>query len=351
LTGHAFAIKLAIMEIATDSATGRGSDDRRTLEALAAAGRLSPAGLRQGLSRLGCVPTADDWRRFADRSLLALGLLLLLAAAVFFFAYNWQDLHRFAKMALVAAPLAICTLMAWRTDETMPGQAWLGACSVLAGVLLGVSGQIYQTGADTELLFFAWAVLILPWVLLARAPWLWLFWLLLGNTALILYVAGRLEIWAFFALADSLFWAPLLLNAGALLAWELSWPHFAWLRADYGPRLVALLAAGFATVLGVAWWWLGRDAGWRWLPYTPALYLAWLAITLWFYQFRRHDIVPLAAAAFSLICVLTGGIVKGLRLRESFASEFLLVGLLVAGMTAGAAIWLRRVAASWKESA
>jgi len=328
-----------------------GADDRRPLETLAAAGQLAPAGLRFALERLGLLPTADDWRRFADRALLALGALLVLAGIVFFFAYNWQDLHRFTRLGLVAAPLALCALLAMRADDCPIGQAWLGGASVLAGVLLAVAGQIYQTGADSELLFFAWALLILPWVLTAQAPWLWLFWLLLGNTALILYVAGRLEIWAFFALADSLFWAPLLLNAAVLAVWELAWPRAVWLRAAYGPRVVALLAAGFATVLGVAWWWLGRKAGWRWLPYTPVLYLGWLGTTLWFYRTRRHDIVPLAAGAFSLICVVTGGIVKGLTFRESFAAEFLLVGLLVAGMTAAAAIWLRRVAAAWKAEA
>ncbi|MFA7291598.1 MAG: DUF2157 domain-containing protein [Rhodocyclaceae bacterium] len=324
---------------------------RALLETLAADGRLSRAGLQRGLQYIGCTPAAAEWQRFADRLLLALGTLLLLSGIVFFFAYNWQALHRFVRMGLVAAPLAVCALLAWRSGGGFVGQAWLGGATVLTGVLLAVSGQIYQTGADTELLFFAWALLILPWVLVARAPWLWLFWLLLGNVALLLYVTGRLEIWTVFILADSLFWAPLLLNACALVAWEAGWRPFEWLRAGYGPRIIALVAAVSATALGIGWWWLGRLGEWRWMPYTPLLYGAWLGGTLWFYQHRRRDIVPLAAASFSAICVVMAGVLKHLRFRDSFAFDFLLLGLLVAGLTAAAALWLRRVAASWEAQA
>lgn len=346
LTINVFAIKLPPME-PTRHSTSPGAT-RALLETLAADGRLSRAGLRFGLQHIGCTPAPADWRRFADRLLLALGTLLLLSGIVFFFAYNWQALHRFSKIGLVAAPLTVCALLAWRAGGSLIGQAWLAAAAVLTGVLLAVSGQIYQTGADTELLFFAWAVLILPWVLVARAPWLWLFWLLLGNTALLLYVAGRLEIWTVFVLADSLFWAPLLLNVCALSAWEAGWLRFDWLRASYGPRIIALVAAIAATALGIGWWWLGRHAEWRWMPYTPLLYGAWLGGTLWYYRHRRRDIVPLAAAAFSAICVVMTGVLKQLRFRDSFAFDFLLLGLLVAGLTAAAAFWLRRVAASWE---
>lgn len=324
------------------------SSTRSLLETLAASGQLTGEGLRVALTKLAVLPAAGDWRHFADRLLLALGCLLVLSGIVFFFAYNWQDLHRFAKIGLVAVPLSVCALFAARTGAELIGQAWLAAACVLTGVLLAVTGQIYQTGADSELLFLAWAILILPWVLASRAPWLWLFWLLLGNTALLLYVAGRLEIWTFFVLADSLFWAPLLLNAAALVLWETGWPHLSWLRANYGPRIVALVAAVCATVLGVAWWWLGARQGWRWMQYTPLLLAVWFGGTLWFYQ-RRRDIVPLAAAAFAAICVITSGIVKHLGFGRSWEFEFLFLGLVVAGMTAATAVWLRRIAASWED--
>ena len=56
------------------------------------------------------------------------------------------------------------------------GSTWTGcparpSCvllSLLTGALLALSGQVYQTGADTFELFAWWAVLILPWVLVSR---------------------------------------------------------------------------------------------------------------------------------------------------------------------------------------
>ncbi len=322
---------------------------RPVLESLAARGQLTGEGLLIGLRRLACLPDAKGWQRFADRLLLALGSLLILSGMVFFFAYNWHDLHRYAKIGLVAIPLTECAVIAWRLDaENLAGQAWLGGAAVLTGVLLAVTGQIYQTGADSELLFFGWAMLILPWVLIGRMPWLWLFWIILGNTALLLYVAGRLEIWTLFIFSDSLFWGPLLFNGAALVAWEASWRQAPWLQVRYGPRLIALLATASATVLGVSWWWLGKSSGWRWMHYTPLLYAAWLGVTLWYYQQGRRDIVPLAAGVLSVICVAVAGTLKHLNFRSSFAFDFLLLGMVVAALTALAAVWLRRIAASWE---
>lgn len=327
----------------------RPDRQRVLLEELAADGRLTPQGLEQGLLRLGFIPDAAAWYRFADRLMLAAGCLLILAGVIFFFAYNWQQLHRFARIGLVASALTACVLMAWRGRAEGPvGQAWLGAASFLVGALLAVTGQIYQTGADSELLFAAWALLILPWVLVGCLPWLWLFWLLVVNAGLLLFIAGRLDVWAFLMLADSLFWAPLALNGLALLVWEVGWTRRSWLRAAYAPRLLALAAGISASAVGVSWWWLSRDAGWRWLHYTPLLYAFWLAAVLWYYQTRRCDIVPLSIAAMSVIVVLTAGMLRHLRFREAFAFDFLLLGVVIAGLSAAAAVWLRRLSANWE---
>jgi uncharacterized membrane protein len=48
----------------------------------------------------GVLPKAGDWRVFLDRLLLWSGAIALAAAAVFFIAYNWQDLGKFAKFGL-----------------------------------------------------------------------------------------------------------------------------------------------------------------------------------------------------------------------------------------------------------
>lgn len=326
------------------------ADSRRFLESLARNGQLTAAGLEFALNSLGVVPAAAGWRRFADRLLLAAGSLLLLAGVVFFFAFNWSELHRFVKIGMVLVALLLSAGMSLRRGlECIAGQAWLGAGVVLGGVLLAVIGQIYQSGADSELLFAGWAVLTWPWVMVACAPWLWLFWLALVNTALGLFIAGRFDIWAL--LSDAMFWAPLLLNVLALVCWEFGWSRLAWLRADYGPRFISVLAAAAATGLGTSWWFLGTAERWPVMQYAPLVYLPWLVLTLWFYSQRRRDLVPLATAALSLIVVVTAGLIRALFDHgSSGVGEFFLVGAAVAVMTAGAAFWLRQTATAWEQA-
>ena len=49
---------------------------------------------------------AVEWRTLLDRVFAFGGALLLSAAAVFFLAYNWEAMHRFARLALVDRLLA-----------------------------------------------------------------------------------------------------------------------------------------------------------------------------------------------------------------------------------------------------
>jgi uncharacterized membrane protein len=319
--------------------------DRHQLEQLARDGGLSAQGLDIALHRLGYLPDAAAWRNFGGLALLAAGSLLVLAGVVFFFAFNWDALHRFVKMALVAAPLALSAVLAARLSGQRAGQAWLGAAVVLTGVLLAVMGQIYQTGADSELLFAGWAALVLPWALAGSAPWLWLFWLGLWNVALGLYLSGV----SFDA--KGLFWLPLLLNAGALCVWEILWPRLGWLRAAYGPRIIAVAAAVCATVVGMKWRFFSSYESMNYTPFFYLmLYLSWLGATLWFYRDRRHDIVPLAAASLSLIVVITMELFRWLieYFSKDYLFSLLLLGLAVAAMTALAAAWLRRTVQAWQ---
>ena len=48
---------------------------------------------------------AQKWLRFSEVLTLSLGAGLLLSGIIFFFAYNWETIHRFIKMGIVAALL------------------------------------------------------------------------------------------------------------------------------------------------------------------------------------------------------------------------------------------------------
>jgi uncharacterized membrane protein len=301
------------------------------------AGRVAPGREQTALRAAGIVPTPADWRAFLERLTLWLGALALAASIIFFFAFNWDDLGRFAKFGLVEAAIVVAIIACWYFDlDGAPGKAALVLLSLLAGVLLALTGQVYQTGADTYELFAWWAVLILPWVLVGRFSPLWLLWLFLVDMAA----------WQYFDLnwdvAPKL-WALFLVDGLALLAWETAHrAGISWLRDDWPPRLVALVAGGAAT--GLAVWAIVMTHEPATMRALAALaWLAWLAALYVWYRHRRPDLFMLAGGLLSLIVTVTAFLSQHL-LSASESGGFLLIGLVVIGMSAAGAIWLKSVA-------
>jgi uncharacterized membrane protein len=205
------------------------------LRALAQADVLSPPALEQALRLSVATPTPAAWRRFLSVSLLGLGSLLVLSGVIYFFAYNWADLHRFGKLGLLLGAIAGACVAAWRLEEGLAGQFALLFAAVLVGPLLAVYGQAYQTGADPYGLFLGWSALILPWVVLARFQPLWLLLIVLVDTGLSLYrvqVLDREDTWLVLMIA--------LVNGVAWLAHEvLSARGAEWLGGRWLPRILA----------------------------------------------------------------------------------------------------------------
>ncbi len=154
------------------------------------------------ISRHGKLPTAavDKWLKaysynqpahwfaFLRWFLLSLGAGFTLAGIIFFFAYNWQDLHKFAKLGIIGFLLSACViaLLVLRTSPLIKNLLLTAAC-VLTGVLFAVFGQIYQTGANAFDFFMAWSLCITLWVVVSRFAPLWLIYLTLLNITLVLY--------------------------------------------------------------------------------------------------------------------------------------------------------------------
>ncbi len=107
--------------------------------------------------------------------LLFFGTTLTLAAIIFFFAYNWDSLPKLAKLGTVQVGFLACAIGAIVTAKHhVLSQTLLFAASVIVGVFLAVFGQIYQTGADPWQLFVLWAVLIIPFALIAKNEITWI---------------------------------------------------------------------------------------------------------------------------------------------------------------------------------
>jgi uncharacterized membrane protein len=298
------------------------------------AGRVAPGREVEALRVAGITPSAGQWRTFLGQLTLWLGTIALASAIIFFFAFNWDDLGRFAKFGLVEAAILAGLLACWRLDlDGAAGKAVLLLLSLLAGALLALTGQIYQTGADTYQLFAWWAVLILPWVLVGRFSPLWLVWLALLNLAVYLYFQIAWD-------EEGLIWALFGLNSLALLGWEAAHrAGVAWLRDDWPPRLAAIGSAMFATAL-ILWAIMGGSGGSSALA--ALAYLAWLASLYGWYRHMRPDLFMLAMGLLSLI-VATAGFLSDTMLGAGSGS-LLLIGLVVIGMSAGGAVWLKSVA-------
>lgn len=267
-------------------------------------------------------PQAAHWRAALHTLAIFATALFACTALVCLIAYNWEDLHRFARIALVATAFLVpCALAAVR-GKTPPDalqQALYLAAMLAAGGLFALIGQIYQTGADTWQLFALWAVLTLPLALIARTRLCWLLWFVLADCALPGALDARFQLWeldgrllllilaAFHALAAAPFAA-----VGALARNE---------RAPARWLLAAAMVLLFFAVPNFSYHYSS-------LSDAPTLVLFYL-VMLCLYHRCRHTCRPLAALAAVLV-LLHAAIRLADVLHDFFDDGFLLsLGLLV----------------------
>ncbi|NVJ97790.1 MAG: DUF2157 domain-containing protein [Alphaproteobacteria bacterium] len=125
-----------------------------------------------------------QWRSYLEHALVSLGVLHLVAGVLFFFAFNWADLAKMHKFALIFAGLFLSFGLWWRLGaDSLKGQAAGLATTMMLGVLMAYFGQTYQTGADAWELFFGWAMLSLPWMLVSLSAAHVLLWSLVALVA------------------------------------------------------------------------------------------------------------------------------------------------------------------------
>ena len=308
----------------------------------AAQGRLEPGRLREALEAGGALPTAARWRAFLDRLLLWGASAFLSVALVFFIAYNWEELGRWARFAMVELVFAGAVAGAWRLGlERAAGKACLFAASIAIGVLMALVGQTYQTGADPWELFALWAAAVVPFALAARLPVLWLLVLALANVAAILYFQASLGFFGvIFGVREQL-WIVFGIDATALALWEaLAARGAPWMQERWSARVVATASGGVACALGV------MDVfGAKIFQGGGILaWAAWCAAAWFWYRHRRKDLFMLAGGALSVIVVVTTLLARALLDSRAEAGGLFLIGNAVIAMAAAAGWWLRKVA-------
>ncbi|MCC4114331.1 DUF2157 domain-containing protein [Aromatoleum toluclasticum] len=312
--------------------------DRGTLLGLAEDGALTPRQLEQAAAVAPLVPTRDEWLAGADRLLALAGALLLAAGLIFFFAYNWDALHRFAKLGIAIAALAACTGTALAAPPfgTVWRAALLAAC-LATGALLALIGQTYQTGADIWELFVAWAALMLPFVLLARSSASWLLWLAVANAGLLRYLSESW--WSRFAGAlgdaESLL-AIAAFNGAVLLAFEFAGSALLATPRRHIHRIAGLgVLAPLALGACLSWW----DADFR---LTGLVFAAVAAAFALAYLAHRRDVPMLAQTAFATIAVATSALIRVMPHDASFVT-INIVAVFVIASTGIAGVWLTRL--------
>jgi uncharacterized membrane protein len=306
---------------------------------------LSAHDVPMALRLAGIPPFRQQWRLWIERLLLWFGVAALLTGLIFFVAANWSGIGRFGKFALVEAVIVISLAVYALGARWRHSSAALLAASLAVGALLALIGQTYQTGANTYELFLAWALLIAVWVLIARLPALWALWFVIVHVAYFFYMqtAGKSP-----ATFQRHMIGMIVFDACALAAWEwlAAGGARAWMHGRWVQRLLALTAAGTATILAILVIGGGsRDAN----GISIIVYLFVWAALFAAYRYRVRDLFMLTGCALSMRAVLTTLLTRMMRWSWD-AGSFLVLGLLLMLATAGGAAWLRSVAREWKET-
>ena len=297
--------------------------------------------------------------------MLWLGVLAIASSVMFFIAYNWDDLGHFAKFGLVQALIVAAIFVYWfsgkkgnvtvkkladvdsenanvKDSVNIIGQAALLSASLLLGVLLAFYGQTYQTGADTWQLFFFWAVLILPWVLIAKFPALWIVWIALINLSAVLYFQvfrGILD--TIFSADVGLVWVVALTNTAALIIWELLENRWKWLSETWAIRTLALVSGASLTVLVIH----AIFDDWSTLPLAGILWFVVMVLVYIVYRKRKTDLFMLAIACLSGLVVITSAVGDALFNKADIdeIAAFFVMTILVITLGGFAAKWLKAV--------
>lgn len=311
---------------------------RQLLIELIERGNVPPAKVGDALAMAGVFPNGNAWKLFIDRLLLWVGALALAFAVLFFVAYNWNELGRFAKFGMVEALMALAVTTYWKFgDDTGMGKVSLLVATILLGVLLALYGQTYQTGADPWQLFFTWALLMLPWAIIGRFAAIWILWIALLNLVIVLYyqVSGGASWLAGFGDMET-HWLVFLFNTLALALWEALSRRWQWLSEPWATRLLAVAAGVPITGLMLSVVFDNENVG----AMPVIAWTVWLAGGFFVYRKLKPDLFMLAGGCLSVIIVLVSLLVRNMN---NSSGGYLFSALLIIGLGAGAAVWLRNV--------
>jgi len=245
-----------------------------------------------------------SWKGFLRLLFLALGVGFTTAGIIFFFAYNWADLHKFVKIGIMEGLVVITTLIIVLTSwKPMVKNIILTGTTFLVGGMIAVFGQIYQTGANAYDFFLGWTIFVTLWVIITDFAPLWLTYLTLINTTIVLYSMQVAHDWSMIFICTLLF----CLNTVFLISfiWLSDYKNMITVPAWF-TNLIALAAVSFST-LGITGGIFRdhRDYLTVLVLITAAFYVAGV-----FYAFKTKSRFYLSIIALSVIVMINGLLIK-----------------------------------------
>ncbi|HCU74288.1 MAG TPA: hypothetical protein DGS69_01165, partial [Acinetobacter baumannii] len=211
-------------------------------------------------------------------------------------------------------PPVILLMTAWvsikKTLSEGVRQTLHGICGLMVGLSLAVIGQVYQTGADSYLLFLIWTLLLLPWLYRPN----------IGIFALIC-ITSQLTLFLFF---KQTFWAEKFLYLYLFALNLLSLVQF-WICQKKYTALRFIFIAWFAviSITGMIQFLSSEN-----LPYLISAFF--LGIIAFYYFFNKDDQLCASLMAAVLGVTATIWLVDGINQLFKDSNEFIF--LLIAGI-------------------
>ncbi|MDR1659277.1 MAG: GDYXXLXY domain-containing protein [Desulfovibrio sp.] len=295
-------------------------------------------------------PDASAWRAFWRQTLLLFSVLSLALGVVFFIAWNWAQMDKFAKFALLQGGIALCLAIPAfiGTDSRTDFFCLLGG-GLLVGPLLAVYGQAYQSGAQLWELLRVWSLTFLPLALAGRKTALFFLFWLTGSLSEFLRLGLPIStgiddlLWRNLPIFQAVQCSCALLWEGAAHFWGASRP---WLNERWFPRLLFFVALSSVTLPLAHAILFDRHNAKAASLFSAALYLA-LAAWAWFWHLRgKRDIFMPACGLLGFCVMLVALLLRGEFLFDAGTAALLGWALLIIALSAGAGMLLR----SWQRT-
>ncbi|MDL2209264.1 DUF4401 domain-containing protein [Desulfovibrio sp. OttesenSCG-928-O18] len=321
---------------------------RAALARLRDSGVFSAPAWEAAMAFCGFTPGGREWRDYALHLLVLGGALFLSAGVIFFIAWNWADMHRYARSILMAAIVAGTGFgSVFRGPDTTGGQLLLLVCGIGVGPMLAVFGQAYQTGAELWELFRVWTLVLLALAVGGKQAGLWFVTWLAGNVFVMLWLGRSMDspleaVGIFSTLPEFVLALALAFIAWESAAWKLRGnTRYAWLESRWLPRLFFFDL--MARLTAYLWIEIFSRSSWSdlptWLlPHWPVLTVLYLIVVglSWFWHRKRTpDLFMLACVLASTATLLVCLLLKAEFLFDAEIFGLFCWGMLIVGLTAG----------------